>query len=113
MCQRREEARVRVKICPDLACSGKAHWKYAMIDWCVAPLVRALQRGGIDMHSSCCGHGRTTGSIDLHDGRSLLILERPYVLRFNAKAGEPEEQAKVLLAALRGEPCPGLPEGLL
>jgi hypothetical protein len=36
--------------------------------------VEALQQGGVDMRSSCCGHGKTFGNIQLQDGRVLLIL---------------------------------------
>ena len=64
-----------VKIPADLACSGEEHWTRAKIDSCVAPLVRALQEGGIDMRGSCCGHGKTLGEIHLQDGRLLLILD--------------------------------------
>ncbi len=46
----------------------------AKIDGCIAPIVKALQRGGIDMRASCCGHGKGRGSIHLQDGRTLLIL---------------------------------------
>ena len=45
------------------------------IDACIAPLVRALQREGIDTVASCCGHGEMMGGIDLADGRTLLITD--------------------------------------
>ena len=48
-------------------------WKIAKIDFCIAPIVRALQFGGIDMISSCCGHGERDGWIKLADGRTLII----------------------------------------
>ena len=49
-----------------------------LIDLCIAPLVQALQKGGIDMNTSCCGHGGNLGDIHLQDGRILLIANRPY-----------------------------------
>ena len=51
----------------------KFRWADKGIDKCIAPIVRALQEGGIDMRSSCCGHGKTDGEIELQDGRKLII----------------------------------------
>ena len=66
---------VKVKIAVDLSHTGKSFWKAAAIDACVADLVQALQSANIDMRSSCCGHGKTHGSILLQDGRKLLIVQ--------------------------------------
>jgi hypothetical protein len=74
MCSRRETVPVRVKIPADLSCTGKERWKMAKIDRCIAPIVKALQRAGIDMRASCCGHEGGRGSIHLQDGRTILIL---------------------------------------
>lgn len=112
MCKWGTVSPVQVKIPADLACSGEEHWKEAKIDSCIAPLVDALQRGGIDMRGSCCGHAKTFGSIDLQDGRMLLILSREHGLRYNVNAGDDAGTAEVLLAAMRGEPAPGVPPGL-
>lgn len=65
---------VKVKIAADLSHTGKEYWKNAKIDSCIADLVSALQKIGIDMRASCCGHNKTTGSILLQDGRKLRIL---------------------------------------
>ena len=65
---------VKVKIAADLSHTGKSFWKDVKIDACVADLVQALQSADIDMRSSCCGHGKTHGSILLQDGRELLII---------------------------------------
>lgn len=43
-------------------------------DPCLAPLVRALNGGGLPTVASCCGHGTHYGSIALADGRQLVIL---------------------------------------
>jgi hypothetical protein len=74
VCKWGTSIRVWVKIPADLACSGESYWKDAQIDACIAPLVRALQEGGIDMRGSCCGHGRVDGHIDFQDGRGLVVL---------------------------------------
>lgn len=43
-------------------------------DPCLAPLIRALNDGGVRTVASCCGHGAVPGSIILADGRWLMIL---------------------------------------
>lgn len=42
-------------------------------DPCIAPLVAALNSGGLRTVASCCGHGRRPGQIALADGRELFI----------------------------------------
>ncbi len=42
-------------------------------DPCLAPIVKALNDGGVRTVASCCGHGATLGSIALADGRVLAI----------------------------------------
>lgn len=42
-------------------------------DPCLAPLVKALNDGGVRTVASCCGHGAHAGSIALADGRWLHI----------------------------------------
>jgi hypothetical protein len=74
MCQYGTFELVRVRIPSDLSCSGRAKWKRKPIDKCIAPIVRALQEGGIMMRGSCCGHGRGEGDIELEDGRHLRII---------------------------------------
>lgn len=67
---------VHVKIPADLSCTGSARWKDVNIDSCIAGLVRGLQRGGIDMRGSCCGHDDMDfGTIHLQDGRMLVITD--------------------------------------
>ena len=75
MCEWGNTEEIYVKIPADLSCTGKEHWKYVGIDKCIAPIVDALQRVGIDMRGSCCGHGKTDGSIHLQDGRILIIKQ--------------------------------------
>lgn len=44
------------------------------IDSCLAPIIKALNEGGISTIASCCGHGKNHGCISLADGRELLIV---------------------------------------
>ena len=76
MCKWGTYKKVRVKIPADLSSTGKVKWKKMNIDSCIAPIVEALQKAGIDMRGSCCGHGKEIGHIDLQDGRSLIIIRR-------------------------------------
>ena len=76
MCKWGDTALVKVKITADLSYTGKERWKEAQIDRCIATIVQGLQDAGIDMRASCCGHGKTEGSINLQDGRILLIRDR-------------------------------------
>lgn len=65
-----------VPIPADLSHTGEARIAEKGVDRCIAPIVAALNAGGIATRSSCCGHGRGPGTIALQDGRSLVI-ERP------------------------------------
>ncbi len=76
MCEWGKSIIVNVKIPADLSCDGKEKWKEVGIDSCIAPIVKALQKGMIDMRGSCCGHGKCDGYIELADGSGLLILSR-------------------------------------
>lgn len=75
MCKHGTDTLIRVKVPADLSHTGKPYWRKFGIDSCIAPIVKALQEGGIDMRATCCGHGETEGRIDLQDGRVLLIKE--------------------------------------
>jgi hypothetical protein len=73
MCNHGEDTLVTVLIPADLSHSGVAYWKEAKIDSCIAPIVNTLQKAGINMRGSCCGHGKGDGWISLEDGRELII----------------------------------------
>ena len=45
------------------------------IDWCIHHIVAALNAGGVQTTSSCCGHGKMPGLIMLKDGRVLGIYD--------------------------------------
>ncbi len=73
MCNYGETTTVRVKVAADLDRTETEQWRDKPIDACIAPLVAALQNGGIDMRGSCCGHGKGDGDIYLQDGRVLVV----------------------------------------
>ena len=87
MCDHGETVPVEVKIQADLACDGIEKMKIQQIYKCIAPLVKALQEGGIDMRSSCCGHGKRDGHITLADGCILIILQDADSARRRCEAG--------------------------
>lgn len=74
MCKWGTSVSVLVRVPADLSSTGEEKWRDMGIDACIAPLVDALQKAGIDMRASCCGHGHLPGSIILADGRELLIM---------------------------------------
>ena len=45
------------------------------IDFCIHHIVAALNAGGVDTVSCCCGHKQKPGFIELQDGRWLIISE--------------------------------------
>ena len=72
-CPCRQLQPVFVHIDADLSHTGQELWREVGIDKCIAPIVKALQRSGINMRSSCCGHGKGLGEIQLSDGRVIII----------------------------------------
>ena len=74
-CPCRETISVKCTIPADLAHDGVAYLKDCPIDKCIAPIVKALEEGGVMMAGSCCGHGKSDGEILLQDGRKLVIME--------------------------------------
>lgn len=73
MCSWGNETLVRIKVIARQSHTDQTRWENVGIDSCIAPIVKALQDGGIDMTGSCCGHGKYDGSILLADGRKLII----------------------------------------
>lgn len=73
MCEWGNDVLVLVRIPPHLSHTGHPRYEDKGIDACIAPLVDALNRGGILTTQSCCGHGKGPGTIDLADGRTLTI----------------------------------------
>lgn len=77
MCIHGTSRTLHVKVPADLSSTGEAKWRDFAIDACIAPIVAALQAGGIDMRGSCCGHGERDGEILLADGRVLVVKAAP------------------------------------
>lgn len=73
MCEWGTDTILYVPIPAHLSHTGAFHWGYKGVDSCIAPLVQALNDAGIYTANSCCGHGRSEGTIHLHDGRVLRI----------------------------------------
>jgi hypothetical protein len=43
-------------------------------DPCIAPIIQALNDGGLETTASCCGHDHSPGLVSLRDGRYLMVL---------------------------------------
>lgn len=67
---------VEVYIQPRLSHTNIGRRDIKKIDSCIATIVEALQAKGINMISSCCGHGKCDGEIVLQDGRMLIIKKQ-------------------------------------
>ena len=62
MCKWGTYKEVEVTIVAELSCTGKEKRKVIKVDACIADLVEALDKGGIKMVASCCGHGKYNGN---------------------------------------------------
>jgi len=91
MCKWGTTTKVRVKVPADLSSTGKERRAIKPIDSCIAPIVKALQKAGIDTRSSCCGHKKREGHITLQDGRAILVLDKrttkAYIRRYRSGEG--------------------------
>jgi hypothetical protein len=47
--------------------------KVVQVDYCIADIVAALNAGNIITAGSCCGHGKSQGTIILLDERVLIV----------------------------------------
>lgn len=63
-------------------------------DPCIAPIVSALNAGGIHTIASCCGHGRNDSTIGLTDGRWLVIAAEPPIA-YEHRATTTEQKGNV------------------
>lgn len=73
MCKWATETLLTVTIPASLSFTGNERQDVKGIDFCIAPIVQALNIGGITTVSSCCGHGKQDGTILLADGRVLIV----------------------------------------
>ena len=62
-------------IVKELSYTGKERMKMVKVDKCIAPIIKALNQGGIITTYSCCRHGEDDGIIVLKDGRCLTLKE--------------------------------------
>ena len=74
MCQWGNTVQVEVTIVASHSHTGMQRRAVKEIDACLAPIVSALDRGGVLMFGSCCGHGERPPEVLLADGRRLVIL---------------------------------------
>ncbi len=77
MCKHGEEVLMLVPIPASLASDGRFRWDVKDVDRCISQLVKALNDAGIYTAGCCCGHGKSDGSIVLHDGSILVIKDAP------------------------------------
>lgn len=73
MCEWGNTKMLRVLVPAHLSHTGVSYWAVKPIDACLAGIVEVLNAAGIYTACCCCGHGKKTGSIILHDGRELLM----------------------------------------
>ena len=73
MCAFGNDVSVLVTVAAELSHTGESYQREFGIDACIAPIVKALNEGGVITTQSCCGHGKEPGSIELADGRVLVI----------------------------------------
>jgi hypothetical protein len=74
MCEHGTTVDVLVPIPADLAWEGELTWKIKPVDACIAPIVKALNEGGVLTRSCCCGHGARRPEIILADHSRLVLL---------------------------------------
>lgn len=75
MCAHGDTVTVAVHVDARISFEGVQVIKNKPVDRCIAPIVLALDRAGIFMLGSCCGHGERPGEILLSDGRMLVITQ--------------------------------------
>lgn len=73
MCNYGDDVLLIVPVPAELSYTGEMRWDTKGIDRCIAPIVQALNNAGIYTSNCCCGHGKSDGSILLHDGRELVL----------------------------------------
>jgi hypothetical protein len=74
MCKWGTDTLLRVPIPAGLSHTGMLRWDDKPVDSCIADIVQALNDAGLYTANCCCGHGKTDGTILLHDGRKLIIV---------------------------------------
>ncbi len=73
MCKWGSSVLLNVPIPAHLSHTREFRWAMKSIDSCIAPIIQALNAGGVYTSGCCCGHTGTHGTISLHDGRELFV----------------------------------------
>jgi hypothetical protein len=87
MCKWGTNVELRVPIQAELSHTGRERWAIKKIDACIAPIVDALNKGGVLTTACCCGHGKANGEIHLQDGRVLTIHAPNKKVKFRTPQG--------------------------
>jgi len=82
LCNHGDTVSLCVNVPANLSHNGESRWCIKEIDSCIAPIIQALNDGGILTSNSCCGHGNADGEIILQDGRILQIKEPPKEVKY-------------------------------
>lgn len=62
------------KVEMELPVVGTIRQGIAEIDKCIAPIIKALNDGGVITKGSCCGHSEVMGYIRLNNGKYLGVF---------------------------------------
>lgn len=68
MCKHGDIVEMELPVVGDIRCG------VADIDSCIAPIIKALNDGGVITKGCCCGHGEVMGYIHLAGGRYLGVF---------------------------------------
>lgn len=74
MCEHGDTVLVRVPVDARDSWTHELRWTFKAVDRCIAPIVQALNEGGVLTRTSCCGHGKENPEILLADGRVVIVL---------------------------------------
>ena len=74
MCAWGSTVLLRVPVPAWLSADGRRRVRTKAVDECIAPIVEALNAGGVYTIASCCGHGERLGEILLEDGRKVVVV---------------------------------------
>jgi hypothetical protein len=73
VCKHGDTIPLQLTVPAHLSHTGKSFVKTCNVDRCVAPIIKALNDGGVLTDGHCCGHEKMWGSISLVDGRWLIV----------------------------------------
>lgn len=94
MCDWGDSVVVSVLVPASVSCTGSDRRAQKPIDRCLAPIVKALDRAGVRMTGSCCGHGRGPATIALEDGSELVLLKTGWQLSIPGSWEHPASRSR-------------------